>query len=100
MGEPRGFMKYERKIFGKEPVTQRLKHYNEFLTILPQAELAQQGARCMDWRTLLPHRLPAGQYHSRLQRLGLSRSVAGGERAIARHQQLSGIHRPRLPRAL
>ena len=48
MGEPRGFMKYERKIFGKEPVTQRLKHYNEFLTILPQAELAQQGARCMD----------------------------------------------------
>jgi len=48
MGEPRGFMKYERKIAGKEPAIQRLKHYNEFLAILPQAELAQQGARCMD----------------------------------------------------
>ncbi len=48
MGEPRGFMKYERKISGKEPVADRLKHYNEFLTILPQEELHKQGARCMD----------------------------------------------------
>jgi len=48
MGEPRGFMKYERKISGKEPVADRLKHYNEFLTILPQEELTKQGARCMD----------------------------------------------------
>jgi len=48
MGEPRGFMKYERRIAGKEPVDQRLKHYNEFLTVLPPDELARQGARCMD----------------------------------------------------
>ena len=48
MGEARGFMKYERQISGKEPVADRLKHYNEFLTILPQEEMAKQGARCMD----------------------------------------------------
>jgi glutamate synthase (NADPH/NADH) small chain len=48
MGEARGFMKYERKISGKEPVADRLKHFNEFLTILPQEEMAKQGARCMD----------------------------------------------------
>ena len=48
MGEPRGFMKYERTIAGKEPAQERLKHFNEFLTILPTEELVRQGARCMD----------------------------------------------------
>ena len=48
MGEARGFMKYERQISGKEPVADRLKHYNEFLTILSPDEMAKQGARCMD----------------------------------------------------
>ena len=48
MGEARGFMKYERQISGKEPVVDRLKHYNEFLTILSPDEMAKQGARCMD----------------------------------------------------
>ncbi len=48
MGEPRGFMKYGRMVSGTEPVPERLRHYNEFLTILPQEELTKQGARCMD----------------------------------------------------
>jgi glutamate synthase (NADPH/NADH) small chain len=48
MGDPRGFMKYERKVSGTEPVAERLKNYNEFLTILSGEELKQQGARCMD----------------------------------------------------
>jgi len=48
MGDPRGFMKYERKVAGTEPVAERLKNYNEFLTILSGEELKQQGARCMD----------------------------------------------------
>jgi len=41
-------MKYERKVSGTEPVAERLKNYNEFLTILSGEELKQQGARCMD----------------------------------------------------
>ena len=48
MGEPRGFMKYGRTIAGKEPAQDRIRHYNEFLKILPQEELLKQGARCMD----------------------------------------------------
>jgi glutamate synthase (NADPH/NADH) small chain len=48
MGDVRGFMKYDRKVSGKEPVPERVKHYREFLTILSDDELRKQGARCMD----------------------------------------------------
>jgi glutamate synthase (NADPH/NADH) small chain len=48
MGEVRGFMKYQRKTSGKEPVAERVKHYREFLTVLPVEDLRTQGARCMD----------------------------------------------------
>ena len=48
MGDVRGFMKFSRQSFGKEPVAERLKHYNEFLHVLPTADLQEQGARCMD----------------------------------------------------
>jgi glutamate synthase (NADPH/NADH) small chain len=48
MGDPRGFMKYQRKVSGTEPVSERLRSYKEFLTVLPDEELKRQGARCMD----------------------------------------------------
>jgi glutamate synthase (NADPH) small chain len=48
MGDVRGFMKYQRKVSGYAPVPERLANYNEFLTILPEEDLQQQGARCMD----------------------------------------------------
>ena len=48
MGDVRGFMKYERNYVPKEPVADRLQHYNEFLKILPAEDLQTQGARCMD----------------------------------------------------
>jgi glutamate synthase (NADPH/NADH) small chain len=48
MGDPRGFMKHERRISGKEPAAERVRHYHEFLTILPPEEVRTQGARCMD----------------------------------------------------
>ncbi len=48
MGDVRGFMKYGRNYVPKEPVAERLKHYNEFLKVLPTEELQTQGARCMD----------------------------------------------------
>jgi glutamate synthase (NADPH/NADH) small chain len=41
-------MKYGRKVSGYAPVADRLRHYNEFLTILPPEEVKTQGARCMD----------------------------------------------------
>jgi glutamate synthase (NADPH) small chain len=48
MGDVRGFMQFGRKHHDNEPIADRLKHYNEFMKILPVAELQQQGARCMD----------------------------------------------------
>src|SRR5580698_1029691 len=48
MGDVRGFLKYGRAHHENEPVAERLKHYNEFLKVLPEAELRKQGARCMD----------------------------------------------------
>ena len=48
MGDVRGFLKYKRDHFHKEPVVERLKHYREFLEVLPGDELQRQGARCMD----------------------------------------------------
>ncbi|MBX7165406.1 MAG: glutamate synthase subunit beta [Pirellulales bacterium] len=48
MGDVRGFMKFERKTYKDEPVSNRLQHYKEFLQVLPAEEIALQGARCMD----------------------------------------------------
>lgn len=48
MGDVRGFMKFGRKVSGKQPVAERVKHYNEFLTVLSNEDLRAQGARCMD----------------------------------------------------
>jgi glutamate synthase (NADPH) small chain len=48
MGEINGFMKYERNYVPKEPVEARLKHFNEFLKVIPPEEMRTQGARCMD----------------------------------------------------
>jgi glutamate synthase (NADPH/NADH) small chain len=48
MGDVRGFMNHPRHYVPKEPVAERLKHYNEFLKILPAEDLRTQGARCMD----------------------------------------------------
>src|SRR4051794_5153476 len=48
MGDIRGFMKHQRKSFGKEPVADRLQHHHEFLQVLSNDEMKAQGARCMD----------------------------------------------------
>jgi glutamate synthase (NADPH/NADH) small chain len=48
MGKPTGFMEFDRVSEGYAPVEQRLKHYQEFVAHLSDAEAKQQGARCMD----------------------------------------------------
>ena len=48
MADIRGFMKYNRKDFNKEPINKRKQHYREFYTYLSDDELKQQGGRCMD----------------------------------------------------
>ena len=51
MGKITGFMEYERIEEGYKPVTERLKHYKEFVVALDDAQAKVQGARCMDCGT-------------------------------------------------
>ncbi len=48
MGKPTGFKEYNRELPGKQPVEQRLKHYNEFVEKFSDEKLNQQSARCMN----------------------------------------------------
>src|SRR2546423_10583143 len=48
MGELGGFLKIERVDPKKRPIPQRVEDFDEFVLLLPQAELQEQGARCMD----------------------------------------------------
>jgi glutamate synthase (NADPH/NADH) small chain len=48
MGKITGFMEIARKDRGYEPVAERIRLYREFIRPLPEGDLSQQGARCMD----------------------------------------------------
>jgi glutamate synthase (NADPH/NADH) small chain len=48
MGKTTGFLEIERHDRPYAPVTDRLKHYREFVLPLPEPELRDQAARCMN----------------------------------------------------
>ena len=48
MGELGGFLKIHRVEPRKRPKTERVEDFKEYVVLLPQAELREQGARCMD----------------------------------------------------
>ena len=48
MGKITGFMEIERRDRPYVPVAERVKVYKEFIRPLPDADMAAQGARCMD----------------------------------------------------
>jgi glutamate synthase (NADPH/NADH) small chain len=48
MGKITGFMEFSRRTPGRRPVAERLRTYEEFEGELPETELREQGARCMD----------------------------------------------------
>jgi glutamate synthase (NADPH/NADH) small chain len=48
MGKPTGFMDYQRQTAPYRPVAERIKDWRETASSLPQDDLRQQGARCMD----------------------------------------------------
>ncbi len=48
MGKITGFLEFERKEEAYAPVKNRIKNYQEFTKPLKEAELKDQGARCMD----------------------------------------------------
>ena len=48
MGKPTGFMELPRTERGYEAPSDRIQHYREFTLAPSDAEMAQQGSRCMD----------------------------------------------------
>ena len=48
MGDPRGFMKYDRRAPALNPVEDRLKHHDEHYEKLSSETIKNQSARCMD----------------------------------------------------
>lgn len=48
MGKTTGFLEFDRQQPNKRPVAERLNDYKEFVAPLPDAQLNQQAARCMD----------------------------------------------------
>jgi glutamate synthase (NADPH/NADH) small chain len=48
MGKVTGFLEIERHDRGYAPVEQRVKHWHEFVLPLPEQEVRDQAARCMD----------------------------------------------------
>jgi glutamate synthase (NADPH) small chain len=55
MGNPTGFLEYQRRDRAYAPVEERLRHWREFVRPLPEDELRRQGARCMDCGTPFCH---------------------------------------------
>jgi glutamate synthase (NADPH) small chain len=51
MGKATGFLEFERIEEGYKPVTERVKHYKEFVIGLSEDDAKKQGARCMDCGT-------------------------------------------------
>jgi glutamate synthase (NADPH/NADH) small chain len=48
MGKVTGFLEIERHDRKYAPVEERIKHYHEFVVPLPEKEVREQAARCMD----------------------------------------------------
>ena len=48
MGDPKGFLTLRRATPAREAVTTRVQHWREFYAPMPEHELREQGARCMD----------------------------------------------------
>ncbi len=48
MGDVTGFIKYSREDLHKQSIVERLKHWKEFYEPMPEENLRNQGARCMD----------------------------------------------------
>ena len=48
MGKPTGFLEFTRELPEKQPVKERLQHFNEFVERYKDIKLNQQASRCMN----------------------------------------------------
>ena len=98
MGKPTGFMEIPRETPTRRPVAERLNDLPRSLQPVARGAAAGAGRAVHGLRhPVLPPGLSAGEPDPRLERPGLSRPVAGGDRPAARHQQLPRVHRQLCP---
>jgi glutamate synthase (NADPH) small chain len=48
MGKPTGFLEYTKELPAKEPASERIRHYREFVHRFTEEKLNKQAGRCMD----------------------------------------------------
>ena len=48
MGKVTGFLEFERNDRDYQPVEERIRHWHEFILPLPEKEIREQAARCMN----------------------------------------------------
>jgi len=48
MGKPTGFVEFRRQDHAYEPVSDRTRHFEEFVLPMQDSDVSRQGARCMD----------------------------------------------------
>ncbi len=101
MGKVTGFLEIDRQDRKYKPAADRIRHYHEFVIPLSEEATRDQAARCMNCGIPFCHNgCPVNNqipdWNDLVYRGRLGRGVA----QPALHQQLSGIHRPRVPGAL
>ncbi|GMQ84090.1 MAG: glutamate synthase subunit beta [Gammaproteobacteria bacterium] len=55
MDDPYGFLRYSRQEARKEPVPKRVRHWHEYVHVMPDRQATQQADRCMDCGTPCCH---------------------------------------------
>lgn len=55
MEDPYGFLRYPRQEVLKEPAAKRIKHWREYISVMPEQQAGPQACRCMDCGTPFCH---------------------------------------------
>ena len=101
MGKPTGFVEFARVKPPARPVAERVARLPPRLLRVSGRGADAPGRALHGLRhAVLPPGLSARQPDSRLERPGLPRLVARGDRAAAPDQQLPRVHRPAVPGAV
>ena len=110
MGKVTGFLEFEREDRDYQPVAERIRHWHEFVLPLPEKDLREQAARCMNCGvpychgtntiTGAPTGCPVNNQIPDWNDLVYSRQLGRGGAQSALHQQFSGSDRPGLPGAM
>ena len=108
MADPTGFLKVPKIEAAKRAVDERVGDWGEVYERQDPRqradEVAQQARRCMDCGIPFCHSgtagCPLGNLIPEWNDLVRRGPVGGRQRAVARHQQLPGVHRPALPGAV